>query len=202
MLAGEQCSLQLLVPMQDCNPCSQCSNLSHSSSRYAVPSHYRTNVRGSSFPAARHHAVPARPYKGNYTQSAPLSLGYTAASTYIVPSSQCKRYAPPSGTSGGSAGKALATWIETNGGSAWLYTNDGVKYYDMTILEQLFNNMGGIDDMPDLTWDEFLQWFNNNNQTQYKAPVGDGMAVMFLFLFGYILLDCHRRRFSHHNQSV
>lgn len=206
LLANEQYSLQLLVPMQNEKPCSQCSNLPHASSRYVVPSKCLTDSYDRSFSVRRRHVVPTRPQanriKSGYTQSPSLSLGYKAASAYIVPSPQSKRYAPPSDTSGGAAGKALADWLETNGGSAWLYTNDGVKYYDMNALEQLFNDMGGVDDMPGLTWEEFLQWFNNGNQTQYKAPVSDGMAVMFLFLLGYILCGLHGKRLSHHNQNV
>lgn len=199
MSANEHLSSELFVPMHYENTFLQRHSIHtpSSSSIYSCQPSSRNNVSSHVLcPSVHNRSFRNRTNIASATSS--LSLGYVAASSCITSGKKTAFYAPPSSGAGGSAvGNALANWMEANAGGAWLYTDNGVKYYDMNILEQLFNSTGGINDMPDLTWQEFLQWFNNNNQTQYKAPLAEDLAPYFLLILCYSI----HRYFKTHKQK-
>lgn len=194
--ATEPFEMRLCVPMQQNNATNLRSNNTSSTTLQGCSMQPATSCRPSCYGSARTNrpTVHHRQYSSRTTctPASSLSLGYSSVIPFLHSKSSNKRFAPPSGTNGGAVGKAIANWIETNGTGAYIYSDNGVKYYNMNTLQQLFESLGGLNDMPDLTWDEFLQWFNNNNPTQYRAPIGEPLIPLLFCLLAYAILICCR----------
>ncbi len=196
LYAANPFEMGLCVPMQQDNATNLKSNFPYSSSRQGCSIQPSSTSRPSYYGSAQTNrpSVNHRSYSSRttYTPASSLSLGYSSVIPFLHSNSSIRRFAPPSGSGGGAIGNAIANWIETNGTGAYLYSDNGVKYYNMNTLQQLFESLGGLNDMPDLTWDEFLQWFNNNNQTQYRAPIGEPLIPLLFCLLAYAILICCR----------
>ncbi len=111
----------------------------------------------------------------------PLSLGYASASQYISAAPAVHR-APGNGVD-----NALNNWLIYGSGSGALVSGDASTgyYYDMAKLQELFNQMQANGDMPGMTWEQFLDWFNNGSQNRHFAPVGDACWMLALLALGY-----------------
>ncbi len=191
-------STELCVPMQNGTSQGRAMGVSSISTRGGSFSSGSTSQRISYYGSARtHHAAEHRGTAvvcRTYTPASSLSLGYSSAVPYIQSSSHARRYAPPSSGTGGTIGKSFSNWLEGNGSGAYVYSSNGTKYYNMNTLQELFNAAVASGDMPNATWDEFLQWFNDTNQTQYAAPMGEGMEVLLLCLLGYGVAVAYRKQ--------
>lgn len=120
----------------------------------------------------------------------PLELGYTAATEYMRVSSVVKpvrRGAPPT------AGHAYDNWIQSGGAGALDYEIDGVGYYDMNRLYDLWSQYAADNDMPG-TWEAFMDWFNNGNQTKYRAPLDDALWYLIMLVGMYVEIRIIRRK--------
>ncbi len=114
----------------------------------------------------------------------PLSLGYASASQYISAAPAVHR-APGNGVD-----NALNNWLIYGSGSGALVSGDASTgyYYDMATLQELFNQMQANGDMPGMTWEQFLDWFNNGSQNRHFAPMGDACWMLALLALGYGVL--------------
>lgn len=187
ILADEPFSMSLCVPMHSNAP----ANLPSSSRPSAVCGAAPCGTSSTYRAPVNHRYLSSR---ATASRTSSLSLGYSSALPFLHSNASVKSYAPPSAGSGGAAGKAIANWIDTYASSAWLYSNNGVQYYDINALQSLFSSLGGISDMPNLTWDEFLQWFNDANQTQYRAPFGEPLLPLLLCLLAYTAFIARRKQ--------
>ncbi len=103
-----------------------------------------------------------------------LTLGYSAAEQYI---SRSIMRTPPVVTEGGS-------WNE------WLQEVNGDEVYvDMTTLYDKWKEQQGSGNMPNGgTWEEFMEWFNSDKNTYYRAPIGDGAGWLILLAGIYMIV--------------
>ncbi len=114
------------------------------------------------------------------TTAAPdLSLGYASAAQYMAPAVY---RAPGSGLD-----NALNNWLINGSGSGALVSGDATTgyYYDMALLQDLFNQMQANGDMPGMTWEQFMEWFTNGSQNRHFMPVGDAWWLLALLALGY-----------------
>lgn len=105
-----------------------------------------------------------------------------------------RRGAPPT------AGSAFDRWMQSDGSGALDYEIDGVGYYDMDLLYQLWLQYAADNDMPG-TWDAFMDWFNNGNQTKYRAPLDDAPLFMLLLMGCYIVYAVYHKTPSKNKPS-
>ncbi len=132
--------------------------------------------------ASARHSAPRKAIKAQPTGRAlstttaagDLSLGYSSAAQYINHSPMRK---PPVVTDGGS-------WNE------WLQGIYGdTQYVDMNTLYDTWLSQQGNTNMPDGgTWEDFLAWFDSDNNTYYRVPVGDGAIWLILLASLYMLI--------------
>lgn len=120
-----------------------------------------------------------------------LQLGYTAAVAYTDVQSLNplqRRGAPPT------SGSAFDTWLQSNGQGALVNTDNGIGYYDMNLLYDLWLNNPSHGDMPG-TWDAFLDWFNNNSNV--RVPLSDAPLFILLLIGCYATyIYTHKRKLS------
>ena len=91
------------------------------------------------------------------------------------------------GTIGGGTDNGFDMWLQGIVGDAFLYEYEGVRYYDQALLRAAFEEAIKSGNMPGLTWEEFLEWFNTQGQNpQYAFPIGDVWSLLVLAI-GYLL---------------
>ena len=101
-------------------------------------------------------------------------------SSWIVSHAANRRYAPPSGDT------PYLNWLKNQGESAYLYSDDkGVRYYDINKLREIYEQQFGGTDTPEITWEEFLSWFNSYEYV--GVPLSDGCSLMLLLAAGLAL---------------
>ncbi len=160
-------------------------------SRVASPAvSHKPTMRRAQYqtPVATAVAKPTSRYQTVNTISGPviatnsLSLGYEAAASYMTPAVY---RAPGSGID-----NALNNWLLYGSGSGALVSGDATTgyYYDMATLQELFNQMQANGDMPGMTWEQFLDWFNDGSQNRHFMPVGDAWWLVALLALGYGIL--------------
>ncbi len=123
-----------------------------------------------------------------------LSLGYEAAASYMAPV-VCR--APGSGID-----NALNNWLISGSGSGALLYGDATTgyYYDMAILQDLFNQMQANGDMPGMTWEQFIDWFTHGSQNRHFAPMGDAWWLLALLALGYAIVV--RRKYNRQTMKM
>lgn len=91
------------------------------------------------------------------------------------------------GTIGGGTDNGFDMWLQGIEGDAFMYEYNGVRYYDQELLRAAFEEAIKSGNMPGLTWEEFLEWFNTQGQNpQYAFPIGDVWSLLVLAI-GYLL---------------
>lgn len=120
----------------------------------------------------------------------PMPQKHTLARMTSPQTGPVKRFKPPT------TGSAFGNWMASGQAeSAYLYTGeDGVQYYDMSLLYNLFLSQYGSSDEPSLSWEEFLQWFNDEKQTQYAAPLSNTCPCLLLLAVVYGLSIYHKTK--------
>lgn len=136
-----------------------------------------------------------RPAVVPQVQTRCLQLGYTAAVAYtgVQPfNSSQRRGAPPT------SGSAFDTWLQSNGQGALVNTDNGIGYYDMNLLYDLWLNNPSHGDMPG-TWEAFLDWFNNNSNV--RVPLTDAPLFMLLLMGCYMAYAVNHKKPSKNKPS-
>lgn len=88
---------------------------------------------------------------------------------------------------GGGTDNGFDMWLLGIEGEAFLYEYEGVRYYDQALLRAAFEEAIKSGNMPGLTWEEFLAWFNTQGENpQYAFPLGDIWSLLVLAV-GYLL---------------
>lgn len=94
-------------------------------------------------------------------------------------------------------GGGYDAWLGSLGeGEGYLYSDaEGNRYYDMTRLQEIFEDLQASGNFPDwLTWDAFLaQYFNAVGQDKHRVPLGE---PWILLLFAALLVVIQRRRLA------
>ena len=91
------------------------------------------------------------------------------------------------GAIGGGTNNGFDMWLLGIEGEAFLYEYEGVRYYDQALLRAAFEEAIKSGNMPGLTWEEFLAWFNTQGENpQYAFPIGDIWSLLVLAI-GYLL---------------
>ena len=91
------------------------------------------------------------------------------------------------GTIGGGTDNGFDMWLQGIEGDAFLFESGGVRYYDQELLRAAFEEAIKSGNMPGLTWEEFLAWFNTQGENpQYAFPIGDIWSLLVLAV-GYLL---------------
>lgn len=94
---------------------------------------------------------------------------------------------------GGTADNGFDMWLQGIEGDAFLYEYEGVRYYDQALLRAAFEEAIKSGNMPGLTWEQFLSWFNTQGANpSYAFPVGDVWALLGLAM-GYVLWMIRRK---------
>ena len=119
------------------------------------------------------------------------SVNPTAASgtLWLPVRASGRRYAPPTGDN------AYLNWLSQFGSDALLYTSEGVAYYDIDKLRQIYESMyGDGTHMPDISWEDFLKWFTGYDGV--AVPLGDACRpLLFLIaIFTCCITFCHQRK--------
>ena len=128
-------------------------------------------------------AVIVRPRGGQY-----YAIGATADMTLakFEHSTNSPLLRVPS-IGGGTADNGFDMWLQGIEGDAFLYEYEGVRYYDQALLRAAFEEAIKSGNMPGLTWEQFLAWFNTQGSNpQYAFPVGDIWSLLVLAI-GYLL---------------
>ena len=119
------------------------------------------------------------------------SLNPTSASgtSWLPVRASGRRYAPPTGDN------AYLNWLSQFGSGALLYTSEGVAYYDIEKLRQIYEEMyGDGTHMPDISWEDFLKWFTGYDGV--AVPLGDGCSPLLFFAVIFIcsIAFCQKRK--------
>jgi hypothetical protein len=97
------------------------------------------------------------------------------------------------GAIGGGTNNGFDMWLQGIEGEAFIYEYDGVRYYDQALLRAAFEEAIKSGNMPGLTWEQFLAWFNTQGANpSYAFPVGDVWALLGLAM-GYVLWMIRRK---------
>lgn len=110
----------------------------------------------------------------------PLVIGRTARHDVPINGAgglSAHRGAPPV------AGSAYDNWLQSDGAGALIYEEDGIGYYDLNTLYDLYNQYTTDNDMPG-GWEEFLNWFNNSGK--YGTPIDDGIWMLVVLMSLYV----------------
>ena len=122
-----------------------------------------------------------------------LNIGYNAAYVEVLPSKASnRRGAPPT------SGSAFDKWLQSTGQGALVNTDNGIGYYDMNMLYDLWLNNPSHGDMPG-TWDAFLDWFNNNSNV--RVPLSDAPLFMLLLMGCYMAYAVNHKKPSKNKPS-
>lgn len=88
---------------------------------------------------------------------------------------------------GGTADNGFDMWLLGIEGDAFLFESGGVRYYDQELLRAAFEEAIKSGNMPGLTWEQFLAWFNTQGENpKYSFPIGDIWSLLVLAV-GYLL---------------
>lgn len=99
------------------------------------------------------------------------------------------------GAIGGGTDNGFDMWLQGIVGDAFLYEYEGVRYYDQALLRAAFEEAIKSGNMPGLTWEEFLAWFNTQGENpQYAFPVGDVWALLVLVVVYTLWVVSKRKR--------
>ena len=97
------------------------------------------------------------------------------------------------GTIGGGTDNGFDMWLQGIEGDAFMYEYNGVRYYDQELLRAAFEEAIKSGNMPGLTWEQFLSWFNTQGANpSYAFPVGDVWSLLVLAV-GYVLWMIRRK---------
>ncbi len=97
------------------------------------------------------------------------------------------------GTIGGGTDNGFDMWLQGIEGDAFMYEYNGVRYYDQELLRAAFEEAIKSGNMPGLTWEQFLSWFNTQGANpKYSFPIGDIWSLLVLAI-GYLLWVIKRR---------
>lgn len=90
-------------------------------------------------------------------------------------------------------GGGLGYWLDgmTGGDDPFLYEEGGIRYYDEAALRAWFE--ANKDNLPSLTWDQFLAYFNGAGKYAFATPVGEPWMLLILAL-GYAAFRFVRSR--------
>lgn len=100
------------------------------------------------------------------------------------------------GTIGGGTDNGFDMWLLGIEGEAFLYEYEGVRYYDQALLRAAFEEAIKSGNMPGLTWEEFLAWFNTQGENpQYAFPIGDIWSLLVLVMLYALWVVRKRKRF-------
>ena len=81
---------------------------------------------------------------------------------------------------------------------ALVNTDNGIGYYDMNLLYNLWLNNPSHGDMPG-TWEAFLDWFNNNSNV--RVPLTDAPLFMLLLMGCYMAYAVNHKKPSKNKPS-
>lgn len=85
------------------------------------------------------------------------------------------------GTIGGGTNTGFDMWLLGIEGDAFMYEYNGVRYYDQALLRAAFEEAIKSGNMPGLTWEQFLAWFNTQGANpKYSFPIGDIWSLLVL----------------------
>jgi hypothetical protein len=162
-------------------------SVSSSTNGVAIPTalQYGTDVPSASSATA----VIVRPRGGQYR-----AIGTTADLTLakFEHSTNSPLLRAP-GTIGGGTDNGFDMWLQGIEGDAFMYEYNGVRYYDQELLRAAFEEAIKSGNMPGLTWEQFLAWFNTQGANpSYAFPVGDVWALLGLAM-GYVLWMIRRK---------
>lgn len=100
------------------------------------------------------------------------------------------------GTIGGGTDNGFDMWLQGIEGDAFMYEYNGVRYYDQELLRAAFEEAIKSGNMPGLTWEQFLAWFNTQGETpQYAFPIGDIWSLLVLVMLYALWVVRKRKRF-------
>lgn len=100
------------------------------------------------------------------------------------------------GTIGGGTDNGFDMWLQGIEGDAFMYEYNGVRYYDQELLRAAFEEAIKSGNMPGLTWEQFLAWFNTQGETpQYAFPIGDIWSLLVLVMVYALWVVRKRKRF-------
>ncbi len=166
---------------------------------------YSSNSSNVNDNVAAASAVSTLPMYAGVTVASTSSyagIGYTTASGSQTRGVSGRYFAPPGGT--GSGVWDWSIWLNSLGyGDGFLYVDeDGNRYYDMKALEAAFSD--AKDNYPDLTWEEFMEWFNNQEGSgiRHYVPIGDAWCVLLLALVYAVVVYVKRRKANTSINSV
>jgi hypothetical protein len=95
---------------------------------------------------------------------------------------------------GGGTNNGFDMWLLGIEGDAFMYEYNGVRYYDQELLRAAFEEAIKSGNMPGLTWEQFLAWFNTQGENpKYSFPIGDIWSLLVLAI-GYLLWVVRRRK--------
>ena len=99
------------------------------------------------------------------------------------------------GAIGGGTNNGFDIWLQGIEGEAFIYEYDGVRYYDQALLRAAFEEAIKSGNMPGLTWEEFLAWFNTQGENpQYAFPIGDIWSLLVLVVVYTLWVVSKRKR--------
>lgn len=99
------------------------------------------------------------------------------------------------GAIGGGTNNGFDMWLQGIEGEAFIYEYDGVRYYDQALLRAAFEEAIKSGNMPGLTWEEFLAWFNTQGENpQYAFPIGDIWSLLVLVVVYTLWVVSKRKR--------
>ena len=136
-------------------------------------------------------AVIVRPRGGQY-RAIGTTADLTLAKFEHITNSPLLR-AP--GAIGGGTNNGFDMWLLGIEGEAFIYEYDGVRYYDQALLRAAFEEAIKSGNMPGLTWEEFLAWFNTQGENpQYAFPIGDIWSLLVLVVVYTLWVVSKRKR--------
>lgn len=95
---------------------------------------------------------------------------------------------------GGGTNNGFDMWLQGIEGDAFMYEYNGVRYYDQELLRAAFEEAIKSGNMPGLTWEQFLSWFNTQGENpKYSFPIGDIWSLLVLAI-GYLLWVVRKRK--------
>lgn len=82
-------------------------------------------------------------------------------------------------------------WLNGLTGDVLIEEKDGVRYYSERLLYELY--LSQLDNLPNLTWDEFLDYIKGGQTGHVLVPLGE---PWILLLFAALLVVIQRRRLA------
>ncbi len=126
------------------------------------------------------------------TASADLALGYEAASAYMGNRSVMK--APPGQKP--TIQDEWNSWLGETWGknTGWGQDADGKYIVNGGTLYDLWLAKYGDTDTPGQSWDDFVNWFENQQSNYVWMPIGDALPLMLLMALVYALIIKRKKK--------